>query len=107
MEHRPWSKLRHAAHRERFPLEQAGERNREAQARYRKRHAAQRAKVREVVNLLSRAPPSPKKRALRSWYPTKPDFSDLADALCACLGKAGAQALRKSLRTSIDLMDDD
>ena len=81
--------------------------NAQAQARFRARHADQRAKVRKVTNLLSHAPPSATERALDHWYPRKPDFSDLADALCECLGsKSAAKQLRKDLLTSLNAMDD-
>ena len=50
----PWSRERRAQHRARFPPEERATRNKEAQARYRDRHAEDRARVRRVTNVLMR-----------------------------------------------------
>ena len=89
-----WSRERMAQHRACFPREEAGERNRLAQARYRARHAKQRASVRKITNLLLHR------------HRDGLDLSALAAALCECLGQPGAKALCEELRGSIDDDDD-
>jgi hypothetical protein len=47
-----WTRARFEQHRSRYPREERALRNRAAQARYRRRYADERARVRRVANLL-------------------------------------------------------
>jgi hypothetical protein len=49
-----WTYLRFVQHQSRFPPDERAARNKEAQARFRERHADDRAGVRRVANLLNR-----------------------------------------------------
>jgi hypothetical protein len=80
--------VRTAQHRARYPLltlEQAAERNREAQARYRERHTERLAIVRKIGAVLKR----------QSWHAQ--DADNLAADLHRLLGRDCTKALRRAL----------
>jgi hypothetical protein len=81
-----WSRERSAQHYGRYPIEQRGERNKAAQARYRRRHAKRDARVRIVVNILRRQ---------RHHHD---DLARLAAALRGLVGTAFSKALATALR---------
>jgi hypothetical protein len=88
MRARQSSKVRTAQYRPRYPSltpEQAAERNREAQARYRERHAERLALTRKISAVLKR----------RSWH--QDDAAVLAADLHRLLGDECIKALRRAL----------
>jgi hypothetical protein len=80
-----WSEERSEQHRGRFPPEERGERRREAQQRYRKRHRKQLAQARKVMGILLRQ---------TSYHD---DVTALAAALRDCLPADDIRALRRAL----------
>src|SRR5262249_15056617 len=85
----PWSYPRRLQHDARYPTEERALRNRERQATYRERHAADRAKVRAVTNLLSR-------RVVRDAT----FVAHLARAIRAAIGDDAARELGEALSAS-------
>jgi len=83
-----WSEVRTAQHRARYlslTPEQAAERNREAQARYRERHAERLALTRKISAVLKR----------QSWH------QDDADVLAADLHRLRGDECIKALRRAL------
>jgi len=83
---RGWAIERRAQHQARYPIEDKARRNAEAQARYRKRHGAERMRVRQVANLLMK----------QSGF----EVGDLATAIRAAVGDAVAREIGAMLVAS-------
>jgi hypothetical protein len=81
----PWSALRHKQYRSRHPYVERAEQRRQAQVRYRKRHAKWLAHARCVTNILVR----------QTWHAD--DFKQLAASLRALMTKEGIRALHREL----------
>jgi hypothetical protein len=84
-----WAKMREAQHYARFPPGERRERNRLAQARYRKRHGKALTEVRAITNFL-----------LRQSYTYPHDIKRLAAALRDTLDREGMALLRRELGRS-------
>jgi len=87
----PWSKLRHEQYRNRHPYVEPAEQRRQAQARYRKRHAKRLAHARRVTNILVR----------QTWHAG--DLKQLAASLQALLTKQDVRELRRALASAHDV----
>jgi hypothetical protein len=81
-----WTKQRDAQHKAIYPPELRRERNRQAQVRYRERHADRLAQVRKISAILKR----------QSWH--QDDAVVLAGALRTLLGDECTRALGRELR---------
>jgi hypothetical protein len=81
-----WTKQRDAQHQAVYPPELRGERNRQAQARYRERHAERLALVHKISAILKR----------QSWH--QEDAVVLVAALRTPLGDQCIRALGRELR---------
>ena len=80
-----WSKQRYEQHQSQFPPEERAERNRAAQAAFRKRHAEKLRRARRVMNIL----------VSDRWH--HDTVKELAAGLRTFLTKDGVRDLRKEL----------
>jgi len=81
----PWSELRRKQYRSRHPYVERAEQRRQAQARYRKRHAKRQTHARSVTNILVR----------QTWHAD--DIKLLAASLQALLTEQYVRELRRAL----------
>jgi hypothetical protein len=87
-----WGKEREAQHRAKYPPAEKGERNRTAQARYRKYHAKQIAAARRLANILLHHDTAMAARALRGFF-----SEDEVRGLCKLLRSPRQNARRTKL----------